>query len=259
MKIPFLLCIAALASRAIAKSTEGDVSVTINGQKIDPKDDDDVKMKNVNPGQTILVRGRHMQFDIDVPTLSLINFTLTGFPNDRRLVSKPTLIFLSKTPTFQPGALNGLTLSELEVRADEARLIFKSAGGKYKFQISDIATGGALQIEPEFSGTLMLDHVLGPDLFFYRDPNLNKFLFTDGEGTVTKQQDPINYHEMLIGKDSPEATTQMFQSGTESKWSVQPGGRVGMVFGHDALEPGTGSTCTQQCQDENRIHGSVPV
>lgn len=63
---------------------------------------------------------------------------------------------------------------------------------------------------------------------------------------------------MLLGKDSPEAATQTFQSGTESRWSVLPGGRVGQVMGHDAFESNP-SNCTQQCQNSNQIHGSIPI
>lgn len=62
----------------------------------------------------------------------LRNYTLTGYPNDRRVVAKPTLIFLSKTPTFAPGDLKGLILSQAEVRADQATLIFNFAAGKFK-------------------------------------------------------------------------------------------------------------------------------
>lgn len=65
---------------------------------------------------------------------------------------------------------------------------------------------------------------------------------------------------MLIGKDSPEAATLTFQDGSTSKWSVLAGGRLGSVFGHDATEQGgAASNCTKQCQNQNQIHGSLPV
>lgn len=70
MKLSLLAVFASFLSLVIAKSTDGDIAITINGQKYDPQGDDDIKLKNVNPGQTILVRGQHMQFDIDVPTLT---------------------------------------------------------------------------------------------------------------------------------------------------------------------------------------------
>lgn len=65
---------------------------------------------------------------------------------------------------------------------------------------------------------------------------------------------------MLIAKDSPEAATQTFQDGTTSKWLLQSGGRLGTVYGEDAVEQGgAGSQCTSQCQNRNKIHGSLPV
>ncbi|GLB42854.1 hypothetical protein LshimejAT787_1203030 [Lyophyllum shimeji] len=187
----------------------GDIAVTINGQTINPPDDKD--------------------FDIDVATLGLRNFILTG--------------------------------------------------GKYKFQINDIATGAGLQIEPELSGSATIEQVLGPDLFYFLDPNLNAIFFTvrrlvatarttrasanswrtntqDGLGAVSKAQDPVNFHDMLLGKDSPEAATKNFQSDNVTRWSILPGGRVGVVLGHDALQGGAASTCTAQCQKQNRVHGS---
>ncbi|KAF8063509.1 hypothetical protein FPV67DRAFT_249884 [Lyophyllum atratum] len=259
MKISALALLAAFTSLAFGKSTEGDIAVTINGQTIDPVDDQSIKLEDVKPVGTIQVRGIHMQLDIDVATLGLRNYLLTGAVDDRRLVSKPTLIFVSKIPVFTPGTLDNLLLSEIEVRADQATLIFTCAGGKYKLQINDIATGGDLQIEPEMSGSATVEHVLGPNMFYFIDPDVGRILFTDGLGAVSQSQDPVNFHDMLLGKDSPEAATKTFQSGNVTRWSILPGGRVGQVLGHDALEGGVASNCTAQCQNQNQIHGSIPL
>lgn len=70
MKFSVLAILATLATLAFSHATEGDISVTINGQKLDPQNDDDIKMENITPTGTILVRGLHMQFDIDVATLT---------------------------------------------------------------------------------------------------------------------------------------------------------------------------------------------
>ncbi|KAF8063474.1 hypothetical protein FPV67DRAFT_1672493 [Lyophyllum atratum] len=258
MKISVLALLATFTSLAFGKSTQGDIAVTINGQTINPVDDKSIKMQNVKPVGTIQVRGLHMQFDIDVATLGLRNYLLTGAVNDLRLVSKPTLIFVSKIPVFAPGTLNNLLLSQIEVRAGDAKLIFTCAGGKYKFQINDIATGAGLQIEPEMSGSATVEHVLGPNMFYFVDPDLGKVLFTDGLGAVSKSQAPVTFHDTFLGKDSPEAATKTFQSGNVTRWSIMPGGRVGQVLGHDALEGSPASTCTAQCQNQNRIRGSIP-
>src|SRR3712207_8199757 len=66
-------------------------------------------------------------------------------------------------------------------------------------------------------------------------------------------------HQMLLGKDSPQVATKLFQDGRTTRWSVASGGRMGGVLGEDAVELSAGATnCTSDCQARNRIQGSVP-
>ena len=59
-------------------------------------------------GNLMQVRGRHVHFDLDLRTMAVLNWTLTGAPNPGRLVDRPTVIFASKTP------LHGVTLTQTE-------------------------------------------------------------------------------------------------------------------------------------------------
>ena len=49
-------------------------------------------------GDTMLARGRHVRFDIDLATMGVRNWTLTGAANPGRLVTVPTVLFAEKTP-----------------------------------------------------------------------------------------------------------------------------------------------------------------
>jgi len=75
-------------------------------------------------GNTMLVRGRHVQFDIDLRTGGVRNWTLTGAPNPGRLVERPTMIFSEKTP------LHGAVLTQTDrLRNDRGDLVFIRTNG----------------------------------------------------------------------------------------------------------------------------------
>ena len=44
-----------------------------------------------------------------------------------------------------------------------------------------------------------------------------------------------------------------------STWTVQAGGRMGFVLGEDAVEASTPSSCTQECQAQTRVRGTIDV
>src|SRR5829696_7582799 len=69
-------------------------------------------------GDTLLVRGTHVQFDVDLRTGGVRNWTLTGAPNVGRLVERPTVIFSEKTP------LHGAVLARTDrLRNDKGDLV----------------------------------------------------------------------------------------------------------------------------------------
>ena len=124
-------------------------------------------------------------------------------------------------------------------------------------QAKDAPQGGIFQMEPEFAGNVEVVHTLGPTLFYFVNAFTGKVNFGDGLDPVTSG---AGAHQMLLGKDSPQVATKLFQDGTTTRWSVVPGGRLGGVLGEDSIELSAGATsCTSQCQAQNQIRGSLPV
>ncbi|KAH8823865.1 hypothetical protein DL96DRAFT_1713234 [Flagelloscypha sp. PMI_526] len=220
-----------------------------------------------NLGQ--LIKFRVSQSKVFTFTLFLItsylfsvDYTLTGAPAPDRLVVAPTVIYTSKTPNFPSSSIINPTLKSLEIDGDTAVLVVTTSGGKYKIQCKDHPQGGVLQTEPEFAGlgVMNITHVLAPGIFYFVNPFTNKVNFGDGANAVTQAENSTGYHEMLFGKESTEAAINVVQTGNLSIWAVQPGGRMGSVFGEDAIETGGGSSnCTSQCQNQNQIHDTLSV
>ncbi|SOD74595.1 hypothetical protein SAMN05892883_3781 [Jatrophihabitans sp. GAS493] len=241
-------------------SATGDFAVTVNGVTYNPALGKDVKFKDLAVSGRIAVRGINVTFDIDPATLGVYSYSLTGAPTPDRMVSKPTVIFASKVPVLTGAQRSGARLSELEVKDDSLVATLSTSGGKMKVQAKDAPTGGIFQMEPEFGTPVTLVHVLGPTLFYFVNPFTGKVNYGDGLDPVTPAQSATGYHQMLLGKDSPQVATKTFQDGTTTSWSVTSGGRMGGVLGEDAIELSAGaSNCTSKCQAQDRIRGSLPV
>jgi hypothetical protein len=238
-------------------SAGGDYRVTVAGTTYDPAPGKSVKLAGIAPGQRIQVRGVNNGFDVDVATLGVYDYTLTGAPDTQRMVTRPTVVFASKVPTLTAAQLAGATIKSLEVKDDSLVLLFSTAAGKFKIQAKDGAQGGIFQMESEFGAPVEFVHTLGSGLFYFVNQYTGKVNFGDGVDAVTSGG---GAHQMLLGKDSPQVATKTFQSGTVTKWLVTSGGRLGGVLGEDAIELSAGATnCTSQCQAQNRIRGSLPV
>jgi hypothetical protein len=249
----------AVAAPAEAKTSAsgGDFAVTVGGTTYNPAPGKDVKLRDVAPGARIAVRGIHVGFDIDVATLGVYDYTLTGAPDSQRMVTAPTVVFASKVPTLTPAERAGATISRLEVKDDTLVVIFQTSAGKLKIQAKDGAQGGIFQMEPEFAAPVELTHTLAPGVFYFVNSFTGKINFGNGIDAVTTG---AGAHQMLLGKDSPQVATKTSQTATVTKWTVQPGGRLGGVLGEDAIELSAGATnCTSDCQAQNRIRGSLPV
>jgi len=195
-------------------------------------------------GGTLQVRGRYVEYDVNVSTFAVYNATLTGAPNALDLTGGVrTVLFASKVPDLSPSALDS---GELNVQISPAKLVMqrRGTGGQMKVQASDCATGGVFQLEPGQNTTFT--HTLASGMFYFKNPYTAKINFGNGG--------------MLRGKDSPQSATRVSQSGTASVWNVAAGGRMGMVLGEDAVEITNGAfPCVQQCQASEQIQGSLPV
>ena len=252
---------ASVAGSAQAKADPTrDFAVTVNGTTYNPAAGKDVKLKDLAVSGKIQVRGVNVNFDFDAATLGVYDYTLTGAPSPDRMVTSPTVIFASKVPVLTSAQRTGVRLTQLEVKDDNATIILQTSAGKMKVQAKDAPAGGIFQMEPEFGANVELVHTLGPTLFYFVNPFTNKINFGDGKDPVTSAQSATGYHQMLLGKDSPQVATKLFQDGSTTRWSVASGGRMGGVLGEDAIELSAGATnCTQNCQAQNRIRGSLPV
>ena len=238
-------------------TSAGNYAVTVNGRTYDPAPGRDVRVRDLAVRGAISVVGTHTQFTIDPATLGVHDYTLTGAPSPERMVTGPTVVFSSKVPVLTPAQLRSPVLRQLEVRDDRLVAIFTTAAGKLKVQAKDAPQGGIFQMEPEFAGNVELVHTLGPGLFYFVNSYTGKINFGDGTDAVTSGPDA---HQMLLGKDSPQVATKLYQDGRTTRWSVAPGGRLGGVLGEDAIELSAGATnCTSHCQAQNQIRGSVPV
>jgi len=245
------------ASASGKTSAGGDYRVTIGSTTYDPAPGKSVKVSGIVPAGRIAVRGVNNGFDIDVATLGVYDYTLTGAPDTQRMVTKPTVVFASKVPTLTSAQLAGATITRLEVKDDTLVVLFSTAGGTFKIQAKDGAQGGIFQMESEFGAPVEFTHTLGAGLFYFVNQYTGKVNFGDGVDPVTSG---AGAHQMLLGKDSPQVATKTLQTGTVTKWVVQSGGRLGGVLGEDAIELSAGATnCTSQCQAQNQIRGSLPV
>jgi hypothetical protein len=231
----------------------GDFAVTVNGRTTNPAAGQEARLRDVTPTGPIAVRGRHVTFTIDPATLGVRDYTLTGAPDPQRMVTGPTVVFASKVPQLTAAQLRGVRIGELRLRDGVLVAEFTTAAGKLKVQAKDAPQGGIFQMEQEFGAPVEYVHTLGAGLFYFVNEFTGKVNFGNGvSGDAT--------HQMLLGKDSPQVATKLYQDGTTTRWSVASGGRMGGVLGEDAIELSAGATnCTSDCQARNRIRGSVPV
>ncbi|MFG6445838.1 hypothetical protein ACFXP7_10985 [Microbacterium sp. P06] len=245
------------AAQAKTSSAGGDYAVSVNGTTYNAAVGKETKLRDLAVSTPIVVTGRNNTFTIDPTTFGVYNYTLTGAPDRQRMVTTPTVVFASKVPTLTAAQRAGVRLSRLEVKDDSLVVILETSAGKLKVQAKDGAQGGIFQMEPEFAGPVELVHTLGPGLFYFVNEFTGKVNFGNGIDAVTAG---TGAHQMLLGKDSPQVATKTLQTGTVTKWIVQPGGRLGGVLGEDAIELSAGATnCTSKCQAQNRINGSLPV
>ncbi|WWD06821.1 hypothetical protein V865_004916 [Kwoniella europaea PYCC6329] len=249
------ILLASLATSGFAKiaARSGDFAVTINGKTYNPDAGKSARPDKLSACTGLIqVRGAHVGYDIDCATLEVKDYTLTGAPDAQRMVTRPTIVFSSKTPVLSPAQLKGTTITDFDLRDDGFNIIFKTGAGKFKIQSKDGAQGGIFQMETEFANNVDFVHTLGPELFYFKNAVTGKINFSNGVSSDST-------HKMLLGKDSPQVATKTYQDGRTTKWSVAPGGRLGGVLGEDSTELGAGaSNCTSDCQAQNRINGSIP-
>lgn len=238
-------------------------------------------------GDSFRVQGKYVQFDVVASTLGIRNYAF--LPTDNALDMTGgvlTPVYESKTPNHRDLSLS----SNLQIQLQEDAMSIERSGTglTMKVQAKDCAQGGLFQMEPERGdGTATeIVHTLanaadGPLPFYFDNRN-----FRDREGDVVLYKgvnivvpSRINIGNDSSGKfvvrDSPQvakrivesrcsnfittrtgALTEVQHCGGVSRWSVESGGRMGMVSGEDATEVAPpSSTCVQNCQAQNQVRG----
>jgi hypothetical protein len=221
-------------------------------------------------GGTFSVQGRYVKFDVVTSSLGILNYTFTSVA--ARV--QPIVAFASKLPNLQ-----SLTLtSDVSVSMqDETVLIKRSGAGiSMTIQANDCAAGGIFQMEPERGDGATTDivHTLGADVFYFNNPNFGPppppLPLCPAAGPFTPSCTPIpisprvnfatDISPSLVGRDSPQSATKIAQSGGSSTWRVASGGRMGGVFGEDAVEVAPPAVpCTSHCQAQDQVRGKFPV
>jgi hypothetical protein len=258
-----------------------------DGSSIAPGFKGSVAASRLPAGTRVQVVGKYVTFAVDPVTFGVYDYAFTGASNPldqtggRRIV-----LYAGKVPDHR-----GLTLTAgATLETDKENLEFDRTGVGLSMKITakDCANGGIFQVEPERGDgtTTRFTHTLGPDAFYYDNPNFRAregdlMPFKDGTQAVTAR---INIGSdlapKLVARDSPQVATRVLQScvnsipaprrpggfqnvdhcGGVSVWDVASGGRMGGVTGEDAVEvapPAT--TCTHQCGAQNQVREQAVV
>jgi hypothetical protein len=236
----------------------------------------------------LLVRGKFITFDVDPKTFAVYDYAFTGAANPLDITGGRRIVaYAGKVPD-----LRGSTLTSgmnVQLKDDGLEISRTGAGVSMKIQAKNCANGGLFQMEPERTdgATTRIVHTLGPDAFYYDNPN-----FRAREGDVVPYKDTtatvsarVNIGSDLarnfVGRDSPQVATRIAPGtcitaipaprrlggvqnvdhcGGVSVWDVASGGRMGGVFGEDATEVApAATTCTEECQAQNQVNGEAVV
>ena len=211
-----------LAAPAQAKKDCGTYTVTIGARTFSGKQDTRISARDV-AGQIARVRGTFTEFDVDLDTFTVRNYTMTGVPASTDITRRTrTVIYLSKVPEH-----NSILTGDLSLRINNEQLVLSRTGPvtPMKIQAKDCTQGGIFQMEPD--RTIPVVHTLAQGFRYFVD-SLGRVLFTNG---------------IFVGRESPETATLVapgkadIPGQTQSRWLIQGGGRMGMVLGEDATQP----------------------
>ena len=190
-----------IGSRTFTPGPSGDLRITLPAQRL--------------RGQMAHVRGTFVEFDVALDSFSIIDYTLTGADAPNQITPERTTVFLTKVPDAR---LSGPM--EMRLR-DSGELVLERDGSQdMKIQAKDCDQGGVFQLEPEPATTETNTLADGFAYCFQASPTDRRF-FTNG---------------IVLGFDSPQTASTIFADETTAIWQVQDGGRIGGVFGEDAVQ-----------------------
>jgi hypothetical protein len=221
-------------------------------------------------GTSFTVEGKYVSFDVISNTFGIQNYTFNASP----AFANPIVAFAAKTPNW--GTLVLTSDVSVSISGQSLSIQRTGAGISMKLQANDCSTGGIFQMEPERADGATTDivHVVGPDVFYFNNPNFGPppppLPLCPAGGPFTPACTPIpiaprvnfgsDLTKALVGRDSPQSATKIGQTGGTSTWRVSSGGRMGGVFGEDAVEVAPPAVpCTSHCQAQDQVRGKFPV
>jgi hypothetical protein len=232
--------------------------------------DQDSTLLKGNLGTTFTVEGHFVKFDVVSATFGVRDFTLLA----SAALRQPVVAFASKTPEL--GALTLTGDVSVSIQGQSLTIQRTGPGISMKIQANDCSTGGIFQMEPERGDGAPTDviHTLGPEVFYFNNPNFGPppppLPLCPSGGPFTPACTPIpivprvnfasDISSSVVGRDSPQSAAKIAQSGGSSTWRVSSGGRMGGVFGEDAVEVAPPAVpCTSHCQAQDQVRGKFPV
>ena len=206
------------AGPALAAKECSAFAVTIGNQTFKPGPSGDLRItlpaQRVR-GQVAHVRGKFVEFDVNLNTFSIVDYTLTGAPAPNQIAPERTSVFVTKVPDARlAGSM------DMRLRASGELLLERGTSATMKIQAKDCDQGGVFQLEPEPATTETNTLADGFRYCFQASPTDRRFFTND----------------IVLGYDSPQTATTLFGDETTTIWNVQDGGRIGMVVGEDAVE-----------------------
>jgi hypothetical protein len=221
-------------------------------------------------GTSFSVQGKFVSFNVVSNSFGVLNYTFSSAAGN----SQPIVAFASKLPNLQSLVLS----SDVSVSLQDETLVLKRTGTgiAMTIQANDCASGGIFQMEPERGDGATTDivHTLGSEVFYFNNPNFGALApplpLCPAGGPFTPACTPVpitprvnfatDISRSFVGRDSPQSATKIAQSGGSSTWRVASGGRMGGVFGEDAVEVAPPAVpCTSHCQAQDQVRGKFPV
>lgn len=285
-----LACLATLSGEVLAATSKACTGggFTVLGRSGKVK----VDVPAAQLGTSFLVSGKYVQFEVDSATFGVRNYVLTGAANPLDMTGGArTPVFASKIPDLKGLVLTGS--AELELK-DGDMTIRRKGRVDMKIQAKDCAQGGIFQMEVERDDlqSTLFTHTLATNA---SNANLTPFYF-DNRHFREREGDQLPFGDVFmtvparvnfgndfsprfVGRDSPQLATRRSEPtcansivnrfalpvtvshcGGVSRWDVKSGGRMGMVFGEDAVEVAPSATeCDADCQARNRTRGKAVV
>ena len=219
---------------------------------------------------TFTLQGKYVKFDVVAADLGIRDYTFVSSPTN----PIPIVAFGSKSPN-----LSGLTLTSdvsVSINNETINISRTGAGVSMKLQANDCVSGGIFQMEPARADGATTDivHTLGPDVFYFQNPNFGppppSLPLCPAGGPFTPSCTPVpitprinfatDFSQTFVGLDSPQSATKIAQSGGSTTWRVASGGRMGGVFGEDAVEVAPPAVpCMSNCKAQDQVRGKFPV